>query len=45
VASFDTRGAAVLLSMRVEDLILRSGHSAVSRRMKATAPMRVSFPP
>jgi len=31
---FETRGAAALLTMRVQDLILRSGLLAASRRMK-----------
>jgi hypothetical protein len=31
---FETRGVAALLTMRVLDLILRSGVFAASRRMK-----------
>jgi hypothetical protein len=31
---FETRGVAALLTMRVLDLILRSGPLAASRRMK-----------
>src|SRR6476620_2618598 len=31
---FETRGVAALLTMRVQDLILRSGRLAASRRMK-----------
>jgi hypothetical protein len=31
---FETRGVAALLTMRVQDLILRSGVFAASRRMK-----------
>jgi hypothetical protein len=31
---FETRGVAALLTMRVSDLILRSGAFAASRRMK-----------
>src|SRR4051812_48044180 len=33
-ASFETRGAAALLNMRVSDLILRSTRQRASRRMK-----------
>ena len=31
---FETRGVAALLTMRVQDLILRSAHLRASRRMK-----------
>jgi hypothetical protein len=31
---FETRGVAALLTMRIKDLILRSGLLAASRRMK-----------
>jgi len=33
-AWFETRGVAALVTMRVQDLILRSGQLAASRRIK-----------